>query len=126
MKILVVEDSPVNQLVTSALLEQIGIDHSIVENGLLALDALLNDKGHDIGLVLMDCHLPELNGFKATKLIRRGYAGGDHKLTPIVALTGNTDDEDRMMCLEAGMNGFLSKPVNPSELGTTISALMPV
>ncbi|WP_156504060.1 response regulator, partial [Oleiphilus sp. HI0066] len=64
MKILLVEDSPVNQLVTSALLETIGVEHSVVDNGLLAFDLLINDKQHDIGLILMDCHMPLLNGFK--------------------------------------------------------------
>ncbi|KZX83447.1 hypothetical protein A3715_04930 [Oleiphilus sp. HI0009] len=124
MKILLVEDSPVNQLVTSALLETIGVEHSVVDNGLLAFDLLINDKQHDIGLILMDCHMPLLNGFKASKLIRRGYADADHKITPIVALTGNSDEEVKLMCLEAGMNGFLSKPVDPEELGSTIHTLM--
>jgi CheY-like chemotaxis protein len=124
MKVLLVEDSPVNQLVTSALLSDIGVEHTIVENGLLALDILLKDEGHDIGLILMDCQMPELNGFKATKLIRRGYAGADHKLTPIVALTGHSDEEDRMLCFEAGMNGFLSKPIDLAALGSTIDRLM--
>ncbi|MCH2159478.1 MAG: response regulator [Oleiphilaceae bacterium] len=99
MKILLVEDSPVNQLVTSALLETIGVEHSVVDNGLLAFDLLINDKQHDIGLILMDCHMPLLNGFKASKLIRRGYADADHKITPIVALTGNSDEEVKLMCL---------------------------
>ena len=124
MKVLLVEDSPVNQLVTSALLSDIGVEHTIVESGLLALDILLKDEGHDIGLILMDCQMPELNGFKATKLIRRGYAGADHKLTPIVALTGHSDEEDRMLCFEAGMNGFLSKPIDLAALGSTIDRLM--
>lgn len=124
MKVLLVEDSPVNQLVTSALLTDIGIEHDIVENGLLALDLLANEAGKEIGLILMDCQMPELNGFKATKLIRRGYAGADHKLTPIVALTGHNDEEDRMLCLEAGMNGFLSKPIDIAALGSTIDSLL--
>lgn len=123
MKVLLVDDSPVNQLVTSALLSEIGVEHTCADNGLIALEVLKNDDDHSYDLVLMDCHMPDLNGFKATKLIRRGYAGAEHKLTPIVALTGSSDDEDKIMCLEAGMNGYLTKPVSVADLDTTINSL---
>jgi two-component system, sensor histidine kinase and response regulator len=124
MKVLLVEDSPVNQLVTSALLTNIGVEHVIAENGLLALDLLVKEEGREIGLILMDCQMPELNGLKATKFIRRGYAGTDHKLTPIVALTGSNDEEDRLLCLDAGMDDFLSKPIDIEALAAIIRRLI--
>ena len=120
MKVLLVEDSPVNQLVTSTLLTEIGVSHEIVDNGLFALDYLVKDTEYEISLILMDCQMPELDGFKATKLIRRGYAGQNHKWTPIVALTGHNDEKDRLLCVAAGMNGFLTKPIQLADLESTI------
>ena len=120
MKVLLVEDSPINQLVTSTLLTEIGVSHEIVDNGLFALDYLVKDTEYEISLILMDCQMPELDGFKATKLIRRGYAGPDHKWTPIVALTGHNDEKDRLLCVAAGMNGFLTKPIQLADLESTI------
>jgi CheY-like chemotaxis protein len=116
MKILIVDDSPVNQLVTGSIIESLGIAYAVADNGLLALEALKNDLGNEIMFILMDCHMPELDGYRATKFIRRGYCGDATKGIPIVALTGSSDESDVQTCIEAGMNGFLTKPVDKEQL----------
>jgi len=72
----------------------------------------------------MNFNLPEINGIKTTKMIRRGYAGAAHKLTPIVALTENEDSEARMMCFEAGVNSFLNGPVNAESIEASLTCLL--
>ena len=105
-RILLAEDDMVNQFVAVRQLEQLGQKVDVVSDGHQVLNAL--DK-QAYALILMDCQMPELDGLKATRLIReKGYSESD---LPIVALTANVFERDRENCFEAGMNDFLAKPV---------------
>jgi signal transduction histidine kinase len=113
LRVLLVEDNLINQEVASALLETLDCECTIADNGRLALDALA--AGNRFDLVLMDCQMPEMDGFEATRQIRAMEAPtGSH--LPIVALTANAMAGDRELCLAAGMDDFLSKPFQLHEL----------
>ncbi|MGV3516792.1 response regulator [Luteitalea sp.] len=107
LRVLVVEDHPVNQLVAVRLLEQESCVVTVAGNGLEALAAIEHTT---FDLVLMDCHMPAMDGFDATRAIRA--AAGACQAVPIVALTASVMEEDRARCLAAGMNGVLAKPVS--------------
>ena len=92
------------------LLSQFKLDTVIAENGKQALDNLKDDL--DISLILMDCQMPEMDGYEATQRIRLGEAGEPHTNIPIIAMTANAMESDRQDCLNAGMNDFLTKPIN--------------
>ncbi len=116
-RILLAEDDPVNQLVAVKQLEFLGLlAVDVANNGNEALDAL---KRHSYSLVLMDCQMPELDGYEATRRIRaQGWSRAD---LPIIALTAHAADEDRERCLDAGMNDFISKPVLLENLRNTLA-----
>ncbi len=110
-RILVAEDNIVNQRVLLALLRSLGYQAQAVANGHEALDALAHDA---FSLVLMDCHMPEMDGMETTRAIR---AREQQKTrVPILALTADVLPENRACCLEAGMDGFLTKPVRKEQL----------
>ncbi len=111
-KVLVVEDNPVNQKVTMLMLERLGATPSVASDGFEAL-AAIEQATYD--LVLMDCHMPEMDGFEATARVRR--LDGDRGQVPIIALTASATAQDRERCLEAGMDDFLGKPVDRRQLG---------
>lgn len=115
-RILLVEDHPVNQRLALRQLEKIGYAAHAVNNGKEALDALFADS---YDLVLMDCHMPVMDGFAATAAIRQAEgACGRH--VPIVAMTANAHPEDRLACLAAGMDDYLAKPIELGDLRKTI------
>ena len=111
LRILVAEDNPVNQKLVLRLLERHGYAADVVENGLQAVAAVDNT---DYDLVLMDLHMPELDGLEATRRILASRPRGS--APRIAALTANAMAEDRAMCLAAGMDDYLSKPIRPEEL----------
>ena len=117
-KILVVEDNSVNQLVMQGLLAQVGLTCEFANNGLEAIDAV-SKKAYD--LVFMDCQMPEMDGYTATRGIRAGDAGEKHKDIPIVAMTAHAMQGDREKCIESGMNDYLSKPVDEQALKDTLA-----
>ena len=122
--ILLVEDNVVNQLVAQHLLEAEGLTSDIAENGKRAIEALVNsDHQKPYTVVLMDCQMPEMDGYEATRLIRAGEAGPQYKAVPIVALTANAMQGDRQKCADAGMTGYLSKPLNLDDLKACLLAL---
>ncbi|MCQ8895592.1 CHASE domain-containing protein [Limnobacter humi] len=114
--VLVVEDNRLNQQVIKALLGRMNIRVSVVENGQEAVMAVRND--HSIELVLMDVHMPVMNGLDATRDIRR--LPGSAATLPIIALTAAAMQEDEAACREAGMNDYLTKPVNLGMLSKTL------
>lgn len=117
--VLVAEDNRVNQLVVSEILKNAKIRYEIVENGRLACEAV-QKKVFD--MILMDCQMPELDGFEATRRIRSMEQGltnekvkHDQRI-PIIALTANATKEDQRLCLDVGMDAYCSKPVNAVRL----------
>jgi len=116
-RVLVAEDNRVNQLVVREILTNAGIDCEIVDNGSKACDAVTTGVFH---LILMDCQMPEMDGFAATEAIRKREESERRTRIPIIALTANATLEDERRCLDAGMDAYCSKPVNPKTLLTTI------
>jgi len=112
--ILLVEDEPINQEVSRELLEEVGLKVHVAADGVEALEMA---KRMDYHLILMDMQMPRMNGIEATRAIR---ALPHRKTRPIVALTANAFNEDRRACEAAGMNDFVSKPVNPNLLYTIV------
>jgi CheY-like chemotaxis protein len=106
LRLLVAEDNPVNQKLIRHMLEKLGCHVDIASDGRAAL-ALSREQDYD--LILMDCSMPEMDGYEATEQLRRDQRGG--RRVPIIALTANAMAEDRARCLAAGMDDYLSKPV---------------
>ncbi|MBX3411151.1 MAG: response regulator [Pirellulales bacterium] len=123
-RILVVEDNEVNQQVATALLRQSGYTYEIASNGLFALELLERDK---FDAVLMDCQLPGIDGFEVTRRIREHEA---HPSTepprrlPIIAVTAGATKDDRDRCHAAGMDGFVSKPIDRVRLLSILESLL--
>ncbi len=115
-KILVVEDNSLNQLVAEGLLSRLGYEALSVVNGAEALDAV---DSFDYSAILMDCHMPVMDGFTATEEIRRREANGPR--IPIIAMTAGALAEDRERCLAVGMDDYISKPVDLEALETVLS-----
>jgi CheY-like chemotaxis protein len=115
-RLLVVEDNAINQAVARGLVTRLGYACDVAGNGLEALDAV-ERRAYDA--VLMDCQMPELDGFEATAEIRRREDGG--RRVPIIAMTAGALVEDRERCLAAGMDDYLPKPVKRRELEAVLS-----
>ncbi len=108
---LVAEDNPINAMILKAILEKIGLETYTAQNGKKALEIMAHQP---VDIVLMDCQMPEMDGLEATRRIRE--MDGDKGLIPIVAVTANATSADRNRCIQAGMNDYLSKPLNRAEL----------
>ncbi len=119
LKILVVEDVWPNQLVARKMLEKMGHSVDIASNGIEALEAASNLQ-HD--LIFMDVRMPVMDGITATREIRR--SGEDYASVPIFAMTANATTEDEKACIAAGMNGFVSKPINKEKLQQALADFM--
>jgi len=120
--ILLVEDNLINQQVALGILQIQGYNVTVVNNGREALDA--HTQG-DFDLILMDCHMPEMDGFEATREIRGRERTFTGKRVPIVALTANAMAQDREECLNAGMDDHLSKPFSMQTLQDVLDRWMP-
>ena len=122
LAILVAEDNEINALLARALLTRLGHRPTVAVSGDAAVDAWLSARaaGEPYAMVLMDVHMPGSDGIAATRRIRAEETDGAH--TPIVALTANALDEDRDACLAAGMDGFLTKPLDRERLMAALAA----
>ena len=126
--ILLVEDNPVNQYVGREMLECLGFQVTVADNGRAALDCLARDR---FALVLMDCQMPELDGYSATRILREqekellaGEGPGCRQV--VIALTGHAGAEDRQICMDAGMDDYLSKPFSIKQLDSMLSRWLPL
>ncbi len=117
--LLVVEDNRVNQIVAKNLLQEVGLTCDIANNGHEACAAIR--KNH-YDVVLMDCQMPEMDGYEATDLIRKWEREQGKPRMPIIALTANATKEDVQKCLDAGMDAYCSKPINPQTVIRLIEA----
>ena len=119
-RILLVEDNPVNQLVAKGMLSTLGCDVAVAAHGGEALSQL---EQHDFDLVLMDCNMPVMDGYEASRQIRQSERWPD---LPIVALTANAMPEERERCRAAGMNDYLAKPFRREELEALLDTWVPL
>ena len=125
LSVLVAEDNEINALLMRSLLTRLGHHAVIASNGEAALESWLAAKsaGAPYDLVLMDIQMPQLDGIEATKQIRAREGGQPGRRTPVLALTANTLVEDRYACFEAGMDGFLIKPLDREKLAEALAGL---
>jgi CheY-like chemotaxis protein/HPt (histidine-containing phosphotransfer) domain-containing protein len=116
-RLLLAEDNPVNQEVALGILQIEGYQVTVAKNGAEAVDAFSKAA---FDLILMDCHMPEMDGFEATRKIREMEKQNNLKRMPIVALTANAMQQDREECLNAGMDDHLSKPYSRLQMRETL------
>ncbi len=117
--ILVVEDSEINAFVLTSILKKIGFKNlHISKNGIEAIEAI---KNNHFDIVFMDCQMPEMDGFEATSMIRKGEAGEHNKSIIIVAMTAYAMKGDRKRCIDAGMNDYVSKPVSQQSISAILT-----
>ena len=112
-KILMAEDTAVGRKVVSQILTEAGYHVTAVADGQAVLDMLA---GSSFDAVVMDCMMPEMDGFEACRQIRAGAAGEENATVPVVAITGLASDADRQKCLDAGMDDYVQKPVTSENL----------
>lgn len=122
LRVLLAEDNPVNQKVARQLLRKLGCDVEVANNGKEAVD---KHKESSFDLILMDCHMPEMDGLQACREIRRHEKEAAVLPTPIVALSADVMAERKKACEEAGMDGYLSKPIRLEELRSELPAFLP-
>ena len=120
LKILVVDDVPVNQIVVEKMLDSIGYQVDTTSNGREAVEAV---KSKPYDLIFMDIQMPEMDGLEATRQIRK--LGMEKRSIPIVAITANTQDSDRDACIEVGMNDFIAKPFVKKQLAALLERFFP-
>jgi len=117
LRLLLVEDNAVNQKVALGLLARLGYHADTVDNGAAALEVLRHTR---YDLVLMDCHLPIMDGFAATRAIRDPASAVLDNAVPIIAMTADVLAGDREACLAAGMNDYIAKPIEPDMLAEVL------
>ncbi len=118
---LVVEDNMINQLVAKKILEKMGFEVDVSENGVEAIEAVQKT---NYAFVLMDIQMPEMDGYEATKKIREMEKQTGHHL-PIIALTASAMDVDRELCIQSGMDEYVAKPVNRADLFKALNSVIP-
>lgn len=114
--VLLVEDNSVNQLIAQSFLKKLGLSYETAAEGNEALDLFHK---HDFDLILMDCLMPEMDGYEATRLIRQDNT--TKKDIPILALTANAFEGDIQKCLDAGMDDHIAKPIDPADLQSKLA-----
>ena len=124
LHVLVAEDNRINQMFVQELLQHFGCTCDLAENGEVAVKSVQSQR---YDLVLMDCQMPVMDGFNATREIRLCEVSvPDSRRIPIIALTANAVNGDRERCLEAGMDDYLTKPLNADLLHTTLVQHLPL
>jgi CheY-like chemotaxis protein/HPt (histidine-containing phosphotransfer) domain-containing protein len=121
-RILLAEDNPVNQKLATRLLQRLGAEVQVASNGIEALQAL---RASDFDAVLMDCQMPQMDGYEATRRLRGPEGGVKNPQIPVIALTAHALATDRAKCLAAGMNDYLTKPINPKHLQEALTKALP-
>ena len=119
-KVLVVEDSRVNQQVAKMMLKKLGFEVDIADNGEIGVEKF---QANEYEMIFMDCQMPVLDGFEATKQIRALEEGSSQHI-PIVALTANVVQRDKHLCFDVGMDEFLPKPVNQGKLREIVESFL--
>jgi PAS domain S-box-containing protein len=122
VRILLAEDNAVNQKLASRLLQRLGAEVVVANNGIEVLEAL---RAHDFDAVLMDCQMPEMDGYEATRQLRDPAGAVRNPKIPVIALTAHALATDRAKCLAAGMDDYLTKPINPANLQRALSRSLP-
>jgi two-component system, sensor histidine kinase len=118
-QVLIVEDNTINQIVLNKMLAPTGATLHSANDGLAALDFLAQ---HSVDLILMDCQMPNMDGYECTQQIRQGQHNQTDVL--ILAITANAFAEDKAKCLAAGMDDFIAKPINKIELYQCINNIL--
>ncbi len=122
VRVLVAEDNPANQLVAAGMLEKMGCNVDLVDDGLQAVAAV---RKHTYDLVFMDCQMPLMDGYRATEEIREYEQKLEKRPLPIIALTAHALQGDREKCLRVGMNDYLSKPFEERQLRQVVNLWLP-
>jgi signal transduction histidine kinase/CheY-like chemotaxis protein len=125
LRVLLVEDNLINQEVMLAILEDLEISVDVADDGIEALKILGDSHQHPFDLIIMDCQMPNLDGYEATRRIRAGDAGEAFRDIPITALTAHAMEGEKEKCFDAGMNEFLTKPIDTEALISTLTKLQP-
>lgn len=120
-RVLVVEDHAVNRMLATRLLAKLGCEVEFAENGLIACERTSHQ---DYDLIFMDCQMPEMDGYEATRAIRERERAGNRR-TPIIALTANAMSQDRERCLDAGMDDYITKPYSATDFERTLQRWCP-
>jgi PAS domain S-box-containing protein len=115
VRVLLADDNPVNQMLASRLLTRLGC---VVDQAATGEEAVALSRINAYDLIMMDCHMPQMDGFEATRIIREGQS--HRQRVPIVALTASVTSEDRQRCFDAGMDDFLGKPIIVDELESMV------
>lgn len=122
-RVLLVEDHPGNRQVLIMFMQRLGLAATVAEDGEKGVSAFCTDQPFDC--VLMDVRMPGMDGMEATRKIRQWESAQGRARCPIIAVTANAYDQDRLLCLDAGMDDFLAKPVSFTELGDTLAKWLP-
>jgi CheY-like chemotaxis protein len=118
-RVLLVEDNLINQKIVVKTLNRVGYDCDVASDGEMAVQTVLD---HDYDLVLMDCNMPIMDGFEATRVIRKNEVEtGKHIL--IYAMTANSTDADKQACLDAGMDGVFVKPIEKDKMSLALAEI---
>jgi len=111
INVLLAEDTVINQVVIEQMLKQFNCDITIKNNGQLLVDTIKENPQHDYDLIFMDCQMPVLDGYAATRQLQDYWQSQPDSQIPIIALTANVMSEDKKKCLDSGMDDYLAKPI---------------
>lgn len=120
---LVVEDNTINQRVLSSMLSRLQLKVDVADNGEKALELLRAERPYRYDLIFMDCQMPVMDGFEATRILRASHLG--ERYSPVIAVTANAMSGDQQRCLDAGMNDYLSKPISLEQIRLMVQKWLP-